>query len=239
MIDLSRFIPKVCRLHELHEVAYDTEYAETSPDRVLYYTYNDVYASEDDARIIKANSLRYDITIMPSDTLGFEYIKTAGHYHPEIDKKGTTYTEVYEVLEGTGHFIMQNRGKDGNVKDVYRVIASRGDKVIVPPWYGHVIINPSRKRLVTASWVYSGFTLEDEPYRRLGGAAYIELINGTLIPNPRYGKLPELRDIKPNNIRKAGLFKEKDMYSLVHDIDKLRFLKEPWDFEWLFNIVIR
>jgi len=105
--------------------------------------FREVSKDEKDARKIKEKGLRYDITIIPPNKLGMEFVKTAGHYHPFLPGSKMTYPELYEVLEGEAHYLLQRREQERGterITDVVVVKAKKGDKVIIPPNYGHVTI---------------------------------------------------------------------------------------------------
>lgn len=193
-------------------------------DFPAYYMYRDLYECEEDRKKILRYSLRYDITIIPPARIGEEYIKTYGHYHPRAD--GVSYTEIYEVLEGKAIYLLQKRGsKDSEIKDVVAVLAGKGDKVIVPPDYGHVTINPSNKTLKMANWVCRNFNSIYEPYKKLRGACYYYTTSGW-IANKNY-IAPEVKTVKPVIPEWLGISKNENMYSLVEDIDRLKFLTDP------------
>jgi hypothetical protein len=46
------------------------------------------------------------------------------------------------VLEGDAHYLLQRAQNEERVDEAILVKATRGDKVIIPPNYGHVTINP-------------------------------------------------------------------------------------------------
>ena len=73
------------------------------------------------------------------------------------------------------------REHDVSVDEVILVKTTRGDKVIVPPNYGHVTKHPSEKTLKMANWVCRSFESLYEPYTQHHGGAYYELINGWLL----------------------------------------------------------
>ena len=236
--------PDIRKLNDMKDVLYDVNWLETASDRDLYYMYRDLALSRKDYSVIMDHDLRYDITIIPPSDLGMEFIKTAGHYHPYVNTSSSneryTYPEVYEVLSGVAHYLLQKRddSDNGKIVDVVMIEAREGDKVIVPPNYGHVTINPSNKVLKMANWVSREFSSVYEPYKELGGAAYFELIKGKLITNNRYEHLPEIRNLKPTNISKIGFKKGKEMYGLIRDVKKLDFLNSPHDFDWLWEQII-
>ena len=178
---------------------------------------------------MKENNIRYDITIIPPSNLGIEYIKTAGHYHPIIDKTNYTYPEVYEVLSGTAHYLLQKL-ENSSITDVILVEAREGDKVIVPPNYGHVTVNPSNKELKMANWVSNQFESIYDPYRDCEGAAYFEFNNGKFMKNKNYKDLPELRRRKPTNCKELGYYKNKEMYGLIREPEKLNYLNNPQEY---------
>lgn len=233
----NRVTPDVRKLSDMRDVIYDIDWLKTAPDVDLYYMYRDLALSKQDRSIILDNHLRYDITVIPPGKLGIEYVKTAGHYHPRIDGMNYTYPEVYEVLKGTAHYLLQKC--EGSIIDVVMIEANEGDKVIIPPNYGHVTINPTQnKELKMANWVSRDFTSLYEPYKKCGGAAYFELADGRLIRNGRCDHIPEVRFLKPTNIAKVGFSKGREMYGLVRDVEKLAYLNRPQDYGWLWDMVL-
>jgi glucose-6-phosphate isomerase len=175
---------------------------------------------------MKEFGLRYDITVIPPAKLGKEYVKTAGHYHPKAPKADVSYTEIYQVLEGSATYLLQKAGRKGRILDVAVVEAEKGDIVFVPPDYGHITINGSEKVLKMANWVCRDFSSLYESVKQLGGGAYF-LLENEFVRNPNYAYVPEIRWLEPTTARKFGLSKGEDMYTLVENLQVLRFLKEP------------
>jgi glucose-6-phosphate isomerase len=167
--------------------------------------------------------------------LGAEYTKTLGHYHPMIPGAGLSYTEIYEVLEGVAHYLLQKE-ENGKITDAVLVKAEKGDKIIMPPDYGHVTINPGRKELKMSNLVSSKFSSVYQPYKDKHGGAYYELEKG-FVKNGNYGKVPELRIVDAKRIPELGLKKTEEIYSLVRkDLTKLGFLNKPQEYEWLTGL---
>jgi glucose-6-phosphate isomerase len=227
--------PAIRMLSDMSSVLLDPDILQTG-DRGLYYMYRDLALSIKDREIIQENGLRYDITIIPPGMLGREYVKTGGHYHPIVPGTDITYPEVYEVLSGEAQYLLQ-KGDSGGVSDVVLIKASAGDKVLIPPDYGHVTINASNKELKMANWVSRDFSSVYEPFIEMHGAAYYLTKEG-LIPNPNFKDVPEVREIKPRNFNQVGLTKSQEMYGLVRSINNLNFLNRPQEFKWLFEEVI-
>jgi len=236
------FFPDVRKLGDMKEVVYDKQFlARANMDMELYYMFRDVAKDEADAKRIEERGLRYDITIIPPNTLGVEFVKTAGHYHPYLPGSKLTYPELYEVQEGEAHYLLQRREEARHIEtitDVVLVKAKRGDKVLIPPNYGHVTINPADSTLKMANWVARTFSSIYEPIKRKGGAAYFELTTGEFIKNERYDEVPNIRYAKPANIapKELELSTDRAMYELLRHPEKLEFLIKPAGF---FNISVR
>jgi len=228
------FYPAVRILEELKEVVLDKNFLATADmDTELYYMFRAVSKDEEDERKIKEKGLRYDITIIPPNTLGLEFVKTAGHYHPFLPGSKMTYPELYEVLDGEAHYLLQRREQGRGterITDVVVVKAKKGDKVLIPPNYGHVTINPSEATLKMANWVANAFSSIYESMKVKGGAAYFELTNGEFVKNARYGAVPDIRFLRPSDVEKElglNLNKETEMYELIKQPETLAFLTNP------------
>jgi len=167
----KRFWPDIRRLYDMKEVIYDKEFLSQTENIELYYMYRNVFLDESDKKLMEEKNLRYDVTIIPPMKLGKEFVKTAGHYHPFVPGTKITYPEVYEVLEGEAHYLLQKK-EDDKTTDVVLISAEKNDKVIIPPGYAHVTINPSKKLLKMANWVASNFSSVYEPIKKMHGAAY-------------------------------------------------------------------
>lgn len=261
--------PDIRYLFDLREVIFDQKWLKTVPNLELYYMYRGVARSENDKQKIAAAGLRYDITIIPARMLGCEFVKTAGHEHSLVPGQTITYSEIYEVLSGQAYYLMQHynhrngrksvQSENLPLRDVYVVKAETGDKVIIPPNYGHVTINAGQKDLVMANWVAEGFQSDYELFRQKHGACYLALAHcrGLIYqapgrdksspyktsinwhPNKNYGPLPKLRFSQPTNFPELGLDKNKPMYDLVSgNLSFLDFLKNPQDFKSLWQKIL-
>lgn len=201
----------------------------------LYYMYRDV-AWYEHRRATLQHGLRFDVTLIPAGFVGREYNKTVGHYHPVKAGTNVTYPEVYEVLHGEATYLLQRPGKaKGEVDDVVVTVARAGEKVVIPPGYGHITINAGTEVLVMANWVASEFSSVYGDIKELRGGAYY-LVHDTgaasWLPNPRYTKSPPVRQVAAKDYPEYGLFKHVPMYKLIIDApEKLRFLTHPEELE--------
>src|SRR3989304_871257 len=92
-------------------------------DDSLYYMYRDVRERVDEEKI-KANKLRYDLTVILPRMIGREFNKTYGHYHP------ASYPEVYEVISGRALYLLQKHDKNDDVIDEHFLIeVNAGQKI--------------------------------------------------------------------------------------------------------------
>ena len=174
--------PDVRKLKDIKKVVFDQEWLKTAADFELYYMYRGIE---------KKDNLRYDITIVPPQMLGKEFVKTKGHYH--LGSHG----EIYIVLKGEAFYLIQHRKpKSNEIKHVYAVKAQEGDVVVIPPFYGHVTINPSRKKLKMANWVSEKCKSNYSFFEKMAGACYFYTKNGW-VKNKNYKKTPKLKFKKP------------------------------------------
>ena len=195
----------------------------------LYAMYRDLARTPVDRRWIREQGLRYDLTVIPPRSLCGEYVKTKGHHHPP-NGKGVPYPEIYEVLGGEAHYLLQTR----DAGDVRLVRAGPGDRVLVPPGFGHVTINPGRETLSMANIVSTRFESDYSVYERFGGAAWFELEGGALVRNPRYPRAPEARILGATDQEGLRYLPRRPLYDLV-GTDSLGFLNRPEDYPEIFS----
>lgn len=202
------------------------------PEAELYFMYRYFEALED-AELFQKMDLEYDITVLRAGTVGEEHIKTVGHYHAYLPGSNLTYPEVYEVLEGRVEYLLQTRpDSEGNVEAVI-VEAEAGDKVVVPPGYGHISINATPETVVE-----SNLQKRDLPagadygsYEAYNGGALYRKTSGWE-NNPSY-KLVSLKKVRPLEKPEWGLVKTKPLYlAFKESPERFAFLTQPQDFDF-------
>jgi glucose-6-phosphate isomerase len=218
--------PRVRTIEEIRGVLMDPACDCREP---LYSMYRDLARSPGDRRWLRGEGLRYDITVIPPRALCGEYVKTKGHHHP-ANEKGVPYPEIYEVLQGEAHYLLQTRAAD----DVRLVRAGPGDRVLVPPGYGHVTINPGAATLVMANIVSTRFESDYTIYELLHGAAYFELEGGALVKNPRYPHAADIHILAASDQKGPGLLPRGSLYDLI-GTESLGFLNRPEDYPELLS----
>ncbi|MCP6719065.1 MAG: glucose-6-phosphate isomerase [Patescibacteria group bacterium] len=172
--------PDIRYLNDMKEVVYDREWLKTALNLELYYMYRGVKEKED---------LRYDITVIPAQMLGKEFVKTKGHYH--IGNCG----ELYIVLKGKAIYLMQKE-ENGKIIDVYYVRAEEGDYISIPPQYGHISINPHSEELKMANWISKECKSNYEKIENKKGGCYYYTKSGW-VKNENYQNTPELYSKEP------------------------------------------
>ena len=172
--------PDIRFLNDMKSVLYDQKWTKSAPNFELYYMYREVK---------KKDSLRYDVTIIPSRMLGKEFIRTKGN------RNWKTYPEFYTVLKGEAIFLLQ-KVKGKIVKDILAVKAQKGNWVIVPANYAVITINPAKRELKIGNWVSEKNKNIYKELERMKGAAYFYTEKGWM-RNKNYKKVPKLRFEKP------------------------------------------
>ncbi len=241
---LPKVAPAVRRLDDMRDVLYQPTALE--PDE-MYFMYRGITRSQD-APKTSSYGLRYDITVLVPARVGSEFTKTAGHFHPKPQGSTLTYPEVYEVLYGEAHYLLQRHAvpagracsegiNPGRPEEVIVVKARVGEKVLIPPNYGHVTINAGSRPLAMANWVADGFTSIYEPFKKMGGAAYYLLDDGRgetkWHQNKRYLNPPPIRFAHPADLSAFGLLPNLPLYQcFFENPTAFGWLKEPAAFKW-------
>ena len=173
--------PSIRQLKEMALVVFDKEFARQNPDLELYQVYREIKKDRD---------LRWDITIIPPQMLGEEFVRTKGN------RNSHGFQELYTVLKGQAIFLMQ-KTKNQTVKDVFAVKARTNEWVIGPPDYAIVTINPcADETLETGNWVSDKTENIYEDIEKTQGACYFYTKSGW-VKNENYEQIKELRFEQP------------------------------------------
>jgi len=209
-------------LAEMRDVLYDREFVDSAdPAMSIYRVYRDI-PIENPLDVPWVHELSYDITVMPPLMLGKEFVKTHGHNH-SVGPGGATYAEIYEVLQGTVHVLLQRTGKTG-IAEVSLIEGHPSDKIIISPNYGHTLINPSEETLVTGNLISRNCAACYRSWREKKGGAYYELKGGNLVRNPEYGTVPEVCFREPD---KRFAINSRLTALLLKNPDEFLFLTDP------------
>lgn len=206
----------------------------------VYHMYRDLGLSQD-LQVIHEAGLEYDLTVIPPGKIGDEFAKTIGHYHPYKHGTQVRYPEVYEVIYGKVFWLLQSASEDlERLEEVYLIEASRGEKILVPPGFGHASINPTDDVLVLSNWQPLGNQGIYEPYESHSGAAYYVTLAQRLTksgkttaesefaPNLNYNHVPELIRATPRELPQYDLLSALPMYFTgTRNLKILDFLTSP------------
>lgn len=206
------------------------------PD-VIYWMYRNTGLPED-AALYEAHDLRYDLSAFRAVTLGPEFMKTSGHYHPMIPGTRFAFPEVYEILHGEALYVMQTvndhaaTAEEVIVEDVIMCRVKAGQKIIMPPGYGHVTVNTLDEPLVMTNWVSNRFssfygTVEDAR----GFSWYVVNDNGepSYLENKSYAQgVPAVRWAQVQEVPELGLTWGMPMYRACAEAPaRFEFLNDP------------
>jgi glucose-6-phosphate isomerase, archaeal len=219
---------------ELAEVLYNSDGID--PARELYWIFPLKVAGVSDAIFDRAD-LTYSFVLLPPGGIGSEYVKTRGHYHPEMPGSDLAYPEVYSHLSGRPYLLMQHRlGNHANqLDDCVLIDLTDGMSVMIPPGYAHILINPTDEPAVIAGLYNRSFRGLYDPISEMAGAAYFVLDEDgeKVVPNPHYTARPPLRRLAnlmgtqfepPNGSRPlwSSFLEEPARYSFLSDPEAAR-----------------
>ncbi|MFO7946144.1 MAG: glucose-6-phosphate isomerase family protein [Armatimonadota bacterium] len=202
---------------------------------VVYWMMRDTGLAEGPYRR-ETHDLRFDISNFVPTMFGREYLKTSGHYHVKTPGGEYAYPEVYGVLSGRATYLLQKVAnpeapmEEVVVEDCIIVEGVAGDKIIMPPDYGHVTINRLPVPLVMANWVSDRFSSQYGAVEEARGFAYylIDADGGPIwVKNPNYAQVPPLRVAEVREVPELGLTKGVPLFTAGQD--------DPEKMDWLNN----
>ncbi len=226
--------PDIRLLSQMRDVCLDGR--KVKGDRKLYFMYRDVARTE----AMRKKSLRYDVTVIFPAKIGREYNKTAGHYHP-MEYGHISYPEVYEILHGEAHILIEKISKANQVSDNYLIVAEKGDKILIPPNFGHITINTTDGLLIMSNIVDGDFSSDYAPIKKRHGAAYyiIDEAGPTIVKNSHYRKTPVLKELMPKDLPAFGLKKSVPLFeATAKNPNRFEYLIKPHKFVGKFKKVL-
>ena len=217
----QKFTPSTRKLAEMHPVlAFPNKECPLPSDTPAYFMYRGV---------ARFGHVRFDVTMIPSLDLCGEHNKTLGHAHPK-SPKGAFYSEIYEILEGKAHFLLQKVSQLG-VEDAVMLTGKKGGCLLVPPGYGHITINPGKEDLVMANLVSDAFQSDYSHYLLRRGGCFYETIDGKIMRNKNYGTGFELRKDGAVEFSSSfgcfAPFRKHSLLSAAKDFKNIEFLVKP------------
>ena len=225
--------PTYCtrRMHDLDEVWANPVEGE---NRVIY-RYTAGLHLPGDEKIWKDANVIFGIVIFPPGTFSGEYVKSSGQFHPPVPPTNQATPEVYTVLSGTGHFMLQkasyNKGYE-DTSDPVLVEVQAGESFVVPPDYGHLQINPTGEPLVF-SYAVKPMSGVYDPYKKRQGSAFYVMADpeNRFVKNENYDADLKLRIVKAGDICQVPEVNDNVDYHLIREnLSKLPYLTDPTTF---------
>lgn len=218
------------RIRKLHDLKGVWANPIEEEDRVIYRYTSALYFREDGPVWREAN-VAYGIVIFAPGVFSGEYVKSSGQYHPPVQPCNMGTPEIYSVLFGKGHFLLQKaRTPFEKVEDAALVEVKAGETFVVPPDYGHLQINPSSQPLVFSYAVMDGMKGCYDPFRERKGAIYYEMADGKkrFVFNSNYPDRLPLRLLKASELCQLPDLNENVTYQAIRDrLSGLPFLTDP------------
>lgn len=231
--DKQEYAPAVDWSKPFEEGKYAYQRSTTDMD-TLYFGARYIEKTADE-KIFVDNDFMADMTVFNPGMVGNEFVKTVGHYHQNKPGTDVAYPEVYEAITDNIEFLLQTMpDKNGKVEVIW-VITEAGDKVVMPPGYGHVSMNVGTEPAIEVD-----IQKRDNPngsdyslFKERAGGAFYRTEEG-LIPNPNY-EVSSLRIVKPLERPEWGITKGKSLYdSFVENPEKFDYLINPEKYD--FNL---
>lgn len=211
------------------------------PRRELYRVYRDLTRLAH-KQAFRDFGVQYDLTLIPPGKIGEEFVRTRGHYHATKAGTAVAFPEVYEVVLGRTLMLLQSADPPDfeRLREIYLVEMRRGEKLVIPPGFGHVAINPGEEVLVLSNLQARANRPIYEPYEAHGGPGYFVVespelkISGALelneesVPNLNYKQVPALIHRRPRDLPQFELRSSLPVYfTATQDLSSLDFLINP------------
>ena len=182
-----------------------------------------------DRRELQKRMLLFGVVTYAAGTLGEEPIRSQGHVHRISLHSGWSPPELYEIWQGKAIIYMQEY-VDDNPGRCFAVLAGPGDKVLVPPGWGHATISASPEEALTfGAWCDREYGFEYDAVRAHKGLAWYPLVQEKQIVwqhNPRYmpGRLQVIppRRYSEFNITDAPIYQQ-----FIDDPARFQFISRP------------
>ncbi|WP_072570484.1 glucose-6-phosphate isomerase family protein [Enterobacter sp. SA187] len=196
---------------------------------------NEVYAiAMDVARIqdrdeLKKRMLLFGVVTYAAGQLGDEPVRSQGHVHRISQHSGWSPPELYEIWQGRAIIYMQEYVADDPGR-CFAVIAGPGEKVLVPPGWGHATISASPDEPLTfGAWCDREYGFEYDAVRAHKGLAWYPLLQEKQIiwqHNPHYAP-GRLQAITPRRYSEFGITAAPLYQQFIDDPARFQFISRP------------
>jgi glucose-6-phosphate isomerase len=177
---------------------------------------------------LRRRMLLFGVVAYAAGRLGEEPVRSQGHIHRMAPHCGWSTPELVEVWEGRAIVYMQKRVAD-DPEYCVAVEAEPGEVVVIPPAWGHCIVNADPEReMVFGAFCDREYGFLYDAIRQRGGLSWFPVIAGggriAWRGNPKYAR-------SKLDIRKARPYPE---LGLRHDISIYRqYALHPESMQWV------
>lgn len=174
---------------------------EAAQDGVPWYEIFYMNEAPEAARVdLERLRLTYGPVLLPPGAIAGEFVKTSGHYHPDMPGVTLSYPEIYTGLYGRLLLFLQRRDRQATDTPLDCAIIELlpGVTVTVPPDYAHVLINPSEEPALMAGLYGADFKPDYREVAAHRGLAWYVMRGESdyeVAANPAYVNPPPLRHI--------------------------------------------
>lgn len=199
-----------------------------SGPEVVYAIAMDVARLQDREELQK-RMLLFGVVTYAAGQLGDEPVRSQGHIHRISQHSGWSPPELYEIWQGKAIVYMQEFVEDDPGR-CFAVIAGPGEKVLVPPGWGHATISASvNEPLTFGAWCDREYGFEYDAVRAHKGLAWYPLVQDSHIVwqhNAHY-QPGRLQVITPRRYSEFGITDEPIYQQFIDDPTRFQFISKP------------
>lgn len=223
--DVTGPMPEIRTLDQIRASLRDPDC--DGPDRV-YAIAMDV-ARLQDRQELEKRMLLFGVVTYAAGQLGDEPIRSQGHIHRISQHSGWSPPELYEIWQGKAIIYMQEYVEDDPGR-CFAVLAGPGEKVLVPPGWGHATISASPDEALTfGAWCDREYGFEYEAVRAHKGLAWYPLVqdNNIIWQHNAHYVPGRLQVIAPRKYTEFGITDEPVYQQFITDPARFQFISKP------------
>jgi oxalate decarboxylase/phosphoglucose isomerase-like protein (cupin superfamily) len=201
--------------------------ADLDPTLPLYHMFNGVARAEHQ-ELFRKHRIRYEYTMLLPLTIGGECCKAHGHIH--IHKSGLPLgiPEAYEVLHGTGAFLLFTLSPEGR-PSVIILQTKPGDRFVIPPEYYHLSVNTGDQPFIFGDLIAMDAAGDYGPLKQTKGAPLLAFRSEAgirWVTNRNYAPLADVHFLTVAELPWGPRLPEAPLYgAFLADPDRFRFLQ--------------
>jgi glucose-6-phosphate isomerase len=178
---------------------------------------------------LKKRMLLFGVVTYAAGSLGDEPIRSQGHIHRISQHSGWSPPELYEIWQGKAIIYMQEFVADDPGR-CFAVIAEPGEKVLVPPGWGHATISADPNQALTfGAWCDREYGFEYDAVRAHKGLAWYPILQDNQViwqHNACYSP-GRLQAVTPRQYREFGITEAPIYQQFIDDPARFHFISRP------------